>query len=242
MIDFQHIIISSLIIVISSLVQGSVGFGFVLVSAPLLSLFIPLKTLVPLLVNLSLVINLMVIVSAMKDLVLREIWILIVMGIIGIPIGVYGLNTLSPYTLKMLIGVVILITSIAMLAGFKLKTKNKVYTYSFTGLLSGILNGSISMSGPPIVLFLANEGYEKDKFRANINAYFIITNIITVIVFSLNGLYTIEIFKYTGLQIISLIIGTLLGIRFSRRINEAVFKKLILLLLIITGLITIIYS
>ena len=180
--DIQLIIISSLIIILASFIQGATGFGFVLVSAPLLSLFLPLTTLVPTLVILGLFINILIVASTRKHIALKEIKILIFMGIIGIPIGVYGLNTLDTAILKLIIGAIIIFTSIAMFIGLNLTLKNKLYSYSIAGLASGILNGSISMSGPPIVLFLTNEGYDKDKFRANINTYFVINNMITVFV------------------------------------------------------------
>jgi len=236
--DTLLFIIPSLIILIASFIQGAVGFGFVLVSAPILSFFIPLKTLVPILIIFGLFINSMIVVSARKHIAIREIGILILMGIVGIPLGVYGLNTISPYNLKLIIGIIIIITAIAMLVGFKFQMKNKFFSYTIAGLLSGVLNGAISMSGPPIALFLTNEGYERDKFRANINTFFLITNVVTIIAFSLNGIMNYEVIHYAIINILFLMIGTFIGIKFSPKINEATFKKVILVLLIVTGIVT----
>lgn len=231
-------LISSLIIFFASAVQGAVGFGFVLIVAPLLTIFHPLKILVPSFLLFGLVINTMIIFSVKQYISLKEIWILIMMGILGIPIGVYGLNKLDPEILKFLIGIVILLTSLAMYKGYNLNLKNKTLSFSIAGFISGILNGSISMSGPPIVLFLANEGYDKNKFRANTNAYFIITNVITIITLALNGYITIDVITFAGTNLIIIILGTISGIFISKKINEQTFKKAILILLIATGIIT----
>ena len=238
MANLEVFLITSLIIFIASAVQGAVGFGFVLIVAPLLTIFLPLKILVPTFILFGLVVNTMIIFSVKQHISLKEIWVLIVMGIIGIPIGVYGLNNLDPESLKFIIGIVILLTSLAMYKGFKLNLKNKSLSFSFAGFISGVLNGSISMSGPPIVLFLANEGYDKNKFRANTNAYFIITNVITIITLAFNGYITADVLQFAGSNLIILILGTISGIYISKKINEQTFKKVILILLIATGIVT----
>ncbi|MFV9511617.1 sulfite exporter TauE/SafE family protein [Tepidibacillus sp. LV47] len=209
MFTIQSISFSAIIIFFASSVQGATGFAFALIIVPLLSLFLPLRAIVPISVILSLVINTLVIISGRKHLAIKEIWLLIVTGIIGIPFGVYILNAVNLQILKILIGLLLIITSFAMFKGYKVFFKNKRLSHSITGFVSGVLNGSISMSGPPIVLFLANEGYEKDKFRANINAYSIITNIIAILTFALNGLIGIEVLQYSAINSIVTVIGTL---------------------------------
>jgi len=242
MISIQSIILSVIIIFFASLVQGATGFAFALILVPLLSFFLPLKTIVPISDILSLVINMLIIISGWKHLALKEIWIIIVTGIIGIPFGIHLLNTANLSVLKIIIGLLLIITSFAMYKGFKVHFKNKGLSHSVTGFVSGVLNGSISMSGPPIVLFLSNEGYEKDSFRTNMNAYSIISNIIAIGAFGYNGLITKSVLQYSGINIIVTALGTLLGIHISKKINETTFKKVVFILLIITGIITVIKS
>ena len=43
-------------------------------------------------------------------------------------------------------------------------------SYGIAGFISGVLNGSLSMSGPPIVLFFSNEGFDKN-FYDFVNSY-----------------------------------------------------------------------
>ena len=54
------------------------------------------------------------------------------------------------------------------------------------------------MSGPPIVLFLTNEGYPKNRFKANLVLYGIITNIVAMINFFFGKLINLEVIKLTG--------------------------------------------
>ena len=49
------------------------------------------------------------------------------------------------------------------------------------------------MSGPPVILFLSNQGVDKNTFRANLSFYFLILIIATAGVFFAGGLLTREI-------------------------------------------------
>lgn len=154
-------------------------------------------------------------------------------------IGVYGLKNLNPELLKVIIGVLICITSISMAKGYKVKFKRVRSSYGITGFISGILNGSLSMSGPPIVLFLSNEGYDKNEFRANLAIYAMITNIITVIVFAFNDLLSTDMIHIIGTNILVLLLGSFIGINIASKIQDKYFKKIVLWLLTIVGIVTV---
>ncbi|MGL1891592.1 MAG: sulfite exporter TauE/SafE family protein [Spirochaetaceae bacterium] len=235
----ESIIFSCVIVLIASTVQGTVGFGFSLIAVPLLSFVIPVKTVVPMVVCYSLVNNIVVVSWAIKHINLKRIWIMIICGIIGIPIGVYGLKNINPEILKGIIGILIILTSIFMFKGYKVHFKRQKLSYGLTGFISGILNGSLSMSGPPIVLFLSNEGYDKNEFRANLAIYATITNIITIFVFIFNRLLTTQMAGIMGANIVTILIGSMLGITVAKKIKDHHFRGIVLILLAIVGLITI---
>ena len=108
------------------------------------------------------------------------------------------------------------------------------------GMLSGLLGGSISISGPPIILFLSNQEVDKHTFRGNLATYFFILNLFMIPVYYLNGLLTKEVWNYSLTFLPGLLIGVLVGNILSHKIKDAHFKKLTLILLIIMGLISII--
>jgi hypothetical protein len=106
--------------------------------------------------------------------------------------------------------------------------------------MSGLLNGSVSLSGPPVILFLTNQGTEKQVFRANLTSYFFILNIITIPTYIYGGLITSEVLKYTLILFPALILGVILGIKGAERVDENLFKKLTLVLVVIMGILSII--
>lgn len=96
------------------------------------------------------------------------------------------------------------------------------------------------MSRPPIVLFPANEGYEKNSFKANLALYGLITNIISIFQYFLEGMINERVTSAIGFCLLALIIGSVLGIFLSKKINEAEFKKIMLVLLVVMGFTTVI--
>ena len=229
-------------ILLSATIQGVAGFGFALISVPIMSTYFPITTVVPIIVFYSLISNFTVIFKTIKFANFKKIYPMIISGILGIPIGTIILKTFNQNNLKIAIGLIILFTSFVMLKGFKINFKKEKISYIVTGLISGILNGSLSMSGPPIVLFLSNEGYNKNEFRANLALYSIVTNILTIFTYIISGLISQNIIKTSLVGIIPLIIGSYFGIFIAEKIENNHFKKLILILLIITGGITILKS
>lgn len=236
----NYIVLGSVIIFLASFIQGVTGFGFALLAVPLLSYILPLKSIVPLVVFYSLVTNLFILKETRNNIKLNEIRWVIIFGIIGIPAGVYFLKVIDVNILKILIGTLILITTVAMMRGFKIKMKNEVLSSGIAGFLSGFLNGSISMSGPPVVIFLTNRGSNKDTFRANLTAYAIVTNIITIGSFIISGVTGMENIGHLVYLSPGLFAGVFAGTFLTHRINEALFKNIVLVLMIITGVTTVI--
>ncbi len=240
--ELQLLLIATAIVMIAALVQGMVGFGFSLISLPLLSMLLPLKSAVPLIVCYSLVNNIMVVSSTRKTADIKKIWPMIVFGILGIPLGVQALTVLNTEVLRLAIGLLIVLTSLAMIFGYGLQIKREKLALCLTGFVSGVFNGSLSMSGPPIVLFLSNQNTGKNSFRANLALYAMVTNVITIIAFILKGLLTLDMVPMMTTNSIGLIIGTYSGIRAVTVIKDHHFRKIVLTLMTIIGVATIIHT
>jgi uncharacterized membrane protein YfcA len=143
-------------------------------------------------------------------------------------------------TLKIVVGLIITITALAMLRNYKIKIKNQNISYGVVGLLSGLLNGSTGLSGPPVVLFLTNQNTDKDVFRANLTFYGIATNIFAIILFISEGIVNTSVLNFTAIYLPALILGVFGGIKISSKINEALFKNLTIYLILFLGLYTVI--
>ncbi|WP_234122664.1 sulfite exporter TauE/SafE family protein [Clostridium hydrogenum] len=228
-------------ILLASVTQGMTGFGFALIAVPLLSLFIPeIRNITPIIVIYSLLTNIIIAYKARHYVNFKKIIPLIIFGIAATPIGTLMLIYVKVQPLKIVIGLIVTITAFAMLKNLKIEIKNEKIAYSIVGILSGFLNGSAGLSGPPVVLFLTNQNTDKDVFRSNLTFYGIATNIFAIILFVLEGVINISVLRFTIYYIPALIIGVFLGIKLSAKINEVLFRKLTIYLIGILGFYTVI--
>jgi uncharacterized membrane protein YfcA len=155
---------------------------------------------------------------------------------LSVPLGTCLLLVLEPEPLRILIGMVVVISAVALLAGWRWAVRNEKLALVPVGLASGILGGSTSMSGPPVILFFSNQGMKKQTFRANLVFYFACTYIVGVVSTTAGGLFTREILLHSVGLLPALIVGMSAGILLARRVEQARFQKITLSVLVLTGI------
>lgn len=229
------------IVFISGFVQGVSSFGFSLLAMPLLAAFMPLGNIVPIFVVINLFINIIVLFDVKKNIEFKAawFWVLTIASFFGIPVGIKILEVTSPQILKLLLGGLVTLTAVAMIFGAKIKVRQNHVLHAAVGFFSGLMNGCITFSGPPIIVFLSNQGYGKDAFRANLTFFFFISNIFTIVALFFNHMLSFHAFGNIALFTIPIALGVICGIFVSKKINEELFKKIILHFLLIAGLWTI---
>ena len=230
--DFATVVVIAAIF-IASFTQGLVGFGFGLVAVPILVLFLSPSLVVPLICLLATVLTSMVLFEARKYVNIKKITPLFIGGVVGMPLGIWVLKVIDADLIKVSMGSIIVLFGIVSLIGFRRHVLQESKALGIIGLASGFLNSSTALSGPPVILFFSNQGWKKEEFRANIIAYFVGLNIITLVSFYFSGFLTSEVFQVSLYTFPPMILGTLVGIYLSRRVSQNVFAKLALI--IVTG-------
>lgn len=229
------VVLGILIVLFAGFVQGLTSFGFALLSVPLLTKLFPLQQVVPLVVILSLMTNVAVLIKARHRVDLKKIWVLIASSLAAAPIGTFLLVYIDSSLLKICIGALIIGFALLILRGRSFPVQNEKLAFVPVGAASGLLNGTIGLSGPPVALFLSNQGTDKQTFRANITAYATILNAITIVTYAYSGLLNKQLGVYIGWMVPALIAGVLAGIKAVDKLNEKTFKRLALGLILVSG-------
>ena len=235
----QQILFGILIIFLAAMTQGATSFGFSLIAVPLLGIMIPLQVAVPILMIYSLILNSVILYHIRQHVQLKKIIVLVISGMAGTPFGVYLLKALEESTLKLVVGIIIVIVAAVNISGYHIKMKNGKRSFIPVGFASGLLNGSVSLGGPPIVLFLNNQKVEKQIFRGNLTLYFWMINLFSIPTYFFSGLITREVVSYSLYLFPGLIIGTLIGIRMGNQVNERLFKRISMGLIMGMGILSI---
>jgi uncharacterized protein len=102
--------------------------------------------------------------------------------------------------------------------------------------VSGALTTSISVSGPPIVLWLEAQGMRPGPFRATLAASFLALNVVGgVVVVVAGGTGAVRLDVVAALLVLSLV-GHVLGARAFRRLTGPRFSLVALGLVVCAGL------
>jgi uncharacterized protein len=236
----EFILFGSVVFFTSALLQGLSGFGFSILAIPLISFILIPKTSVPILLIYSIIINITVLASTRKALDLKKIWLLLLGAVIAIPFGTKLLIILPENIIRGFIGILILIFGTVLLSGLRIKFKRSKLIMLPIGFLSGILGASISISGPPIIIYFTSLETEKQEFRGNLAIYFFLLNLFTIPVYFMNGLFTGEVLRNTLIYLPALVAGVLTGNLISSKIKDSHFRLITLYLLLVMGITSII--
>jgi len=231
----MEIVFGMIVILFSAFIQGLTGFGMSIVAMPFLLRIMPLKEIVPVIIVLALFTNIYFLISFRKSIRFRKFVLLTAASLLFLPLGAYSLKHLNPDYLKLIFGILVTGFSLLLILKKTFPIRHEKSGYAITGALSGFLNGSLSLSGPPVVLFLSMQGTAKDTFRANITVYFMILNFVTMLVFLGNGLLNVVVFEKTLYFMAALIIGVFAGMMAFKKLKEEVFKRVVLMLLLLSG-------
>jgi len=223
------------IVIVAGFLQGLTGFGFGLITLPLLGLFIGIKTIIPLVVLLALCISLTQTVQFRNAIKLKSIYTLIAATMPGIPVGVYTLKHIPAETLTIGLGALMV-----AFTSYQLLTKPTprhlgIPSTVLAGFTSGILGGSIGAGGPPVIVYSTLQPWSKDQAKATLAFYFAISGSIVSMTHAYTGLITQKILHLFVISLPALAIGIFLGTITYTRISDRGYKKLALILVFILG-------
>ncbi len=239
MLSPESFALALVVIFLAGTTQSLTGFGFGLVSIPLLTLFISPKLAPPIVLVDSVILNLMILGGARKLVELRRIWILMIAGLLGVPIGTWILAHWDVHSLRIYIGVVTVIAAGIFMTGFSRQVKREVIAFLPVGLLSGVMSGSINMAGPPVILFFANQNLPRLVFRANMIAYLLLLQLFAIPLLLSNGIMTRGA-AISGLLLLpALLGGGFVGTFFSTRVHDQIVRTITLVIVSVAGVLSI---
>jgi uncharacterized membrane protein YfcA len=160
-------------------VQSATGFGFALVLSPaLFAAMDPVEAVTALLV-LGLALNLLVLFEGGRPehVDWRALAPMLVAAVPGLAVGAVALTQLSKQALQVAVGVAVILAAAWQLRHGRRRPDLPAAAAWTAGFVSGALTTSISVSGPPIVLWLEARGVRPEEFRASLAASFLVLNL-----------------------------------------------------------------
>jgi len=233
------------IFALGACVQTIAGFGSALVVMPILTQFIGVKPAASVMAIVGATVTLTVLYQNRQGLQWREAGRLLTGSVIGVPLGALALKVLPPAPVMALLGAVLLVYGIYTVVTARSNSTPDVtpapsarLTTALVGFSSGLLGGAYATDGPPLVIYGSVKRWSKQSFRSILQACFLVNGLLIVACHGAGGLVTRDVLTYCVYGIPGMAAGLLIGTLLDRRINHALFHRLLvwLILLLATAL------
>ena len=227
-------------------IKGLCGFANTLIFNGILSYTANNINISPLEVVLGYPSNIILVWKERKSLNWK-IWLpltaLVVAG--SIP-GIFLLKHTDAGLLKVIFGIVVIVIGVEMLfremkssKSSNKKSGGSKIVLVLTGIISGLLCGLYGV-GALLAAYVSRVAENSHEFKANICVVFVVENTIRIILYAATGILTLAVLKRVVILIPFMLAAVFLGMKSSSVLNEKVIKKIVIVLLILSGIVLII--
>ena len=219
----------------ATLLRSALGFGEALIAVPLLAFVLPVKVAAPVAVLVSITVAAVIVAQDWRDVHMRSAVRLVLSTLIGIPLGLLLLRSVSEPVVKGILGVLV--------AGFAVSALRNRGSYELTddrlawlfGLSAGVLGGAYGMNGPPLVVYGMLRRWSPERFRATLQGYFLPASVMGMIGYWAAGLWTPIVSRYYLLSLPTALLAIVLGRAINRRFDAGRFFVYVHAGLIVSG-------
>lgn len=238
LIDPLSAVYGTVCVLLAAIVRGYSGFGFSMLAVISLSLLLPPAEIVPTILMLEVAASLHLLPKIWKEVHWRSVGWLLVGCVLATPVGTWLLASMPAPPMQFALSACVLAAAILLLQGYALKTTPGSAATFGTGMMSGLLNGSFGIGGPPVILFYFSTPAAVTVSRASIIAYFFGTDVVGLGFLGLEGLVTWESLMRFALFLPALVIGVAVGHRSFKGADPTAFRRWVLRFLMVLAVLS----
>jgi uncharacterized membrane protein YfcA len=158
-------------------------------------------------------------------------------GALGIPLGAEVLRWATAAQMRTFVGLALVLFSLYSLARPKLPiVKGGGVADGAVGIISGFLGGSTGLAGIPVIVWATLRGWSKDEQRAIFQPVAVAIFLMTLGWFGTSGMITADTLRLFLIGLPAVLLGTWLGFKLYGKLDDAAFRTIVLVLLLVSGL------
>ena len=230
-------ILIPLVLGLAGVVQGATGFGFGLTAIAIMGTFYDVKEATIVTTFGALILNIVVLWKLHRQIAFKGIWPLMVCSVVAIPFGVVFLKDSDPTVFKVLVGVVLVVAAVR---GFLHRKDSKPWHPYWVGapmgVLSGLLSGAFGTGGPPVVAYVASQGYNRFRYAATIQLILMVNCIVRMAELTRQGLFTQKLVLLSAVGAGCVIVGALIGLRILKWFSDERLRRVVSVMLLLLAL------
>jgi uncharacterized membrane protein YfcA len=224
------------IIILGAVAHGAIGFGFPLISTPLVALLIDVKTAVLITLVPNIAVN---VVSILRGgnwrASIGKHWAMPVWVVLGTVVGTHILLVAPPELLQILLAAMIVV----FLSQDKIRrldwtwiTRRPGISGAVFGVVAGLFSGAVNVAAPPLVIYFMMQGLPAVAMTQILNLCFMAGKTIQAATLSLAGPGGLRLFTASLPLTVLAIAALFVGIRLQQRMGPAVYLKILRVTLI----------
>jgi uncharacterized membrane protein YfcA len=216
--------------------SGLTGFGFGLSSLPLWAFVLPPSVSGPIVVVCSVVGQVQTMPAIWQSIDFRRLAPFVVLGLLGVPLGVWLLPRISPATFRAGFGLVLVVTcSLLLFLQVSRRRESTRAGDALVGFAGGILGGITGLSGVLLTIWAELHGWGKDERRAILQGFNLSILLFSLAALGVAGLLDARLVPLLLLAVPATMVGAYLGRKLYTRVDAKRFGRIVLVLLIIAG-------
>jgi uncharacterized protein len=222
---------------VAGFVSGLAGFAFGLVAMVFWAWTLPPQVIGPMLVVGSLVGQVLTLHTVRREIRARLVVPFIAGGFVGVPIGAALLPLIDAVTFRISVGTLLIVYCALMLAATNLPTVRGggAWADAGIGMVGGVLGGIAGLVGPAPAAWCMLRGHDKNTQRAICQTFFIAMQSLTLVTYALTGLIHAHTVVLLLWMIPSALLFAWIGSRLYMRISDQAFRRVLLTLLLASG-------
>jgi len=155
--------------------------------------------------------------------------------------GIWILKNVDSRIIKIICGIAIILIGIEALLreiqnnkDKENKNKENKFILMMIGILSGVLCGLYGI-GALLGAYISRVTDNTSDFKANICVVFFLENTLRIVLYTMTGIITIGVLKKALFLMPVMVLALVLGMISSKFVNERIMKKIVQMLLILSG-------
>ena len=230
--------------VAAGFIQGVSGFALGLVAMVFWSGTLTPQVVAPLIAICSIAGQLISIRGVLPSLDLRRAAPMVAGGVVGVPLGVVMLPLVDAGMFRLSVGILLSLYCPAMLLARRLP---RIHwggraADATAGLVGGVMGGIAGLSGPAPTLWCMLRGWDRDAQRAMFQTFLVVAQAAGLLGFAVAGLLTTEVWRLAAWTLPFVLLTSYLGTRLYTRLGGESFRRIVLAVLLLTGMILVIQA
>jgi uncharacterized membrane protein YfcA len=227
------IAVAAVAVLVGALVRGYAGFGASMLWVASLSLIYAPASVVPTVLALEVIASIAMVPAVLRQVQWRSLGWMLGATVLTMPAGVAMLSLLPERQMRLVVAVAILMGAAALALGVRFEGEPGAKMAVVAGSVSGVVNGSTGVGGPPAVLLYFSGATAHQVGRASLIAYFLGTDLIGFAMMASVGLVDRQVLMHTAVFAPLALAGITAGQRLFVRSGERGFRNVVLAVLLV---------